>query len=163
MWTTNLCTNAFFLHFKARSPLIYTFCKVYLTNDYGNTIVKRVRPSSFKLFFSLPKIARCRFSCSMLHFFQEKFKVSLLPSDIFHHSTKKHTPLIPADIVCHECHWSLRSLTISDWEGVFQPIINIIYNIYYDGECIRKSLMTLLTRDTLDTPCRMEVLFFEKK
>ena len=68
---------------------------------------------------------------------------------------------IPIGIrVCHECHWSLRSLTISDREGVFQPIINIIYNIYYDGECIRKSLMTLLTRDTLDTPCRMEVYFF---
>ena len=34
---------------------------------------------------------------------------------------------IPIGIrVCHECHWSLRSLTISDREGVFQPIINII-------------------------------------
>ena len=65
--------------------------------------------------------------------------------------------------MCHECHWSLRSLTISDWEGVFQPIINIIYNIYYDGECIRKSLMTLLTRDTHDISMLDGSAFFLKK
>ena len=67
----------------------------------------------------------------------------------------------PYNKVCHECHVSRVSLTISDWEGVFQPIINIyLNNIYYDGECIRKFLMTLLTRDTLDTPCKIEVQFF---